>query len=257
MGDRQLLAHHVTGHGPLVVFLHGFTQTGASWNPVIEHLSVDVTCVSIDLPGHGGSPDGTRSLDETADDVARVIESLGGTAIVVGYSLGARVALHVALSHADRVASLVLVSGTAGIADNAERSARRTSDETLASHIESIGTEAFLAEWLAQPMFATLPTTATALEERLVNAPVGLADSLRHAGTGTQTPLWGRLGEIVAPTLVVTGDLDEKFTTLGTQLAHGIAPATHERIAGAGHTLHLEKPDVFVALLRQWCATVT
>lgn len=257
MGDRQLLAHHVTGHGPLVVFLHGFTQTGASWNPVIEQLSVDATCVTIDLPGHGGSPDGTRSLDETADDVASVIESLGGAAIVVGYSMGARVALHVALSHADRVASLVLVSGTAGITDDAERAARRTADETLADRIGSIGTRAFLTEWLAQPMFATLPTTAASLEARLVNAPTGLADSLRHAGTGTQTPLWSRLGEISVPTLVVTGDLDEKFTSLGTQLAHGIAGATHEHIPGAGHTLHLEKPEEFVALLRQWCATVT
>lgn len=255
-GDSGLLAHRITGTGPTLVFLHGFTQTGSSWNRVTGELSRDFTCVTIDLPGHGGSPDGRRSLTETADDVARVIDDVGSPAIVVGYSMGARVALHVALAHPSLVRALVLLSGTAGITDDAERSARRTSDETLASHIEAIGTEAFLGEWLAQPMFASLPHDASSIEERLANSPAGLADSLRHAGTGTQSPLWSRLGEISVPTLVVTGDLDTKFTALGEQLTHGIAPATHERIAGAGHTLHLEKPDVFVATLRRWLDTV-
>lgn len=249
-----MLAHHVTGAGPTLVFLHGFTQTGSSWNRITADLSHDFTCLTIDLPGHGGSPNGRRSLTETADDVAHVIGTLGTPAIVVGYSMGARVALHVALAHPDLVSGLVLVSGTAGIADDTERAARRRSDDILADRIESIGTEDFLAEWLAQPMFASLPPDAASIRERRANSPSGLADSLRHSGTGTQSPLWSRLDEVAMPTLVVTGDLDEKFTALGEQLALGIATATHERVEGAGHTLHLEKPEEFVSLLRRWLA---
>lgn len=257
MGDDRLLAYHVTGHGPTVVFLHGFTQTATSWRPITEQLSTDFRCVTVDLPGHGGSPNGRRSLVETADDVARLIGALGEPAIVVGYSMGARVALHVALSHPRLVSGLVLVSGTAGITDDAERAARRTADESLAEHIEQIGTEAFVSEWLAQPMFASLPSDAASIEERLTNSPTGLAESLRHAGTGTQTPLWSRLGELTMPTLVVTGDLDTKFTALGEELSRELPGALHERIPGAGHTLHLERPGVFVSLLRQWLATLT
>jgi len=251
-----LLAHHVTGTGPIVVFLHGFTQTGTSWHRITDDLSRDFTCLTIDLPGHGGSPDGRRSLTETADDVARVIGSFETPAIVVGYSMGARVALHVALAHPRLVRALVLVSGTAGITDDAERTARKASDDTLADRIESIGTETFLTEWLAQPMFASLPHDTASIAERLVNTPTGLADSLRHAGTGNQSPLWLRLHEITMPTLVATGDLDRKFTELGEQLAAGIALATHERVEGAGHTLHLEKPDTFIAMLRRWLAVL-
>ena len=249
-----MLAHRAAGAGPTLVFLHGFTQTGSSWHRITDDLSRDFTCLTIDLPGHGGSPDGKRSLTEAADDVARVIDSLGTPAIVVGYSMGARVALHVALAHPRLVRALVLVSGTAGITDDTERTARKASDDALADRIESIGTETFLTEWLAQPMFASLPHDTAPISERLMNTPTGLADSLRHAGTGTQSPLWSRLDEITVPTLVVTGDLDVKFTVLGEQLAAGIALATHERIEGAGHTLHLEKPDTFVATLRRWLA---
>lgn len=254
--DTGLLAHRITGAGPTLVFLHGFTQTGSSWRQLTKELSRDFTCVTVDLPGHGGSPNGRRSLPETADGVAHVIEHLGNPAIVIGYSMGARVALHLALAHPRLVTGMVLVSGTAGISDDTERTTRRHSDEALADRIESIGTEVFLAEWLAQPMFASLPPSAASITERLANTPAGLADSLRHAGTGTQTPLWSRLDEITVPTLIVTGDLDAKFTVLGEQLAAGITSATHERVAGAGHTLHLEKPDTFIAALGGWLATV-
>lgn len=251
-----MLAHHLTGSGRTLVFLHGFTQTGSSWSRITDDLSNNFTCLTVDLPGHGGSPDGRRSLTETADDIARVITSHTESAIVVGYSMGARMALHVALAHPRLVTALVLVSGTAGITDDAERAARRRSDDILADRIESIGTEEFLAEWLAQPMFASLPRDSAAIEERLVNTPSGLADSLRHAGTGTQSPLWTHLDEITVPTLVVTGDLDRKFTDLGELLALGITTSTHRHIAGAGHTVHLEKPDEFIATFRRWLASL-
>lgn len=243
-----------------LVLLHGFTQTGRSWTPVTESLAGRLPrheIVAFDLPGHGGSPDGARSLTDCADDV---VESLGarssGTGepptILVGYSMGGRVALHVALDHPGAVSALVLVSATAGIDDAAERTARLRSDAALAERVEAIGTAAFVDEWLAQPMFASLSRGAARVGERLGNSASGLADSLRHAGTGTQQPLWGRLGEIAMPVLVVTGDLDTKFTAVGDRLATAITGARRVRIPGAGHTVHLEDTPAFVDALCGW-----
>ena len=259
----SLAAHTFTQSSPSgtgrLVLLHGFTQTATSWTPVADAFAGSTTVgadewdlTALDLPGHGGSPDGARSLQECASDVA---DSLGTPPpVLVGYSMGARIALHVALDHPDAIAGLVLVSGTAGIEDPVERTERIRADEALASHLESIGTKAFVEEWLAQPMFATLSREAARVRERTTNAPTGLAASLRRAGTGTQDPLWSRLGEIRVPTLVVTGDLDAKFTLLGDRLAGSIPHSARIRIPGAGHTVHLEKTPGFVDAVTSWLA---
>lgn len=254
----RLATHRLTSERksdrPEIVALHGFTQTGMSWMPVATALGDGWCLTALDLPGHGDSPEGNRSLDETADDVAGTIDGL--RPILVGYSMGARVALHVALRHAGAISGLVLVSGTAGIDDDTEREARLRADQTLARHIEEIGVEAFVSEWLAQPMFATLPGDAARIAERLTNSASGLADSLRYAGTGTQMPLWGRLAEIDVPTLVVTGDLDAKFTALGDRIAGAIPAARRVRIPDAGHTVHLERTDAFATALTTWLAGI-
>src|SRR5690606_19116726 len=118
----------------------------------------------------------------------------------------------------DAVRGLVLVSATGGIDDDAERTARRRSDDALADRIEAIGVDAFLDEWLAQPLFATLDEAAAGREERRANTAAGLASSLRLAGSGTQMPLWDRLRTLDVPTLVVAGALDPKFVALGERL---------------------------------------
>lgn len=253
--------------GRRLAALHGFTQTSSSWAPIAEMLGRNWEITALDLPGHGGASRGDRSLPECADDVA---ETLAGTPtempadspgtrapILLGYSMGARIALHVALLHPGSISALVLVSGTAGIDDATERTARVAADETLAERLETIGVERFVEEWLARPMFATLPRAAAGVGERLTNSATGLADSLRHAGTGTQRPLWGDLADIAVPTLVVTGDLDTKFTALGDRLAGSIPRSHRVRIAGAGHTVHLERPTEFVAALTEWAANLS
>jgi pimeloyl-ACP methyl ester carboxylesterase len=140
--------------------------------------------------------------------------------------------------------------GTAGIDDDEERAARRAADGVLADRLEDIGTDAFLDEWLAQPLFAGLPADGRGARSR---DAAGLAWSLRLAGTGTQEPLWDRLGELAMPVLVVAGERDEKFRTLGARLVEGIgANAELAVVADAGHAAHLERPDGFLAAVRPW-----
>lgn len=225
--------------------MHGFTQTGAAWDPVATRLADrhEVRCP--DLAGHGAAAHVGADLWGAARQVGRD----GGAGAYVGYSLGGRVALHLALAAPALVRALVLVSATAGIDDPAERDARVAADEALARRIETIGVARFLDEWLAQPMFAALP--AAARGGRSTDA-AGLASSLRLAGTGTQYPLWDRLHELTMPALVVVGERDEKFRRLGQRLAAGVDGAALAVIPDAGHAVHLEQPEAFLDVVAPW-----
>lgn len=244
-----VLHAEVEGKGSRVVLVHGFTQTGASWGPAAAVLARYHNVVRVDAPGHG------RSADVRADlwEGGRLLGDVGGRAAYVGYSMGGRLALHLALQRPELVTRLVLLGATGGIADAAERAVRRAADENLAHLLEDAGVEAFLERWLALPMFAGLPSDPAGLQHRLTNTAEGLASSLRLTGTGTQEPLWGRLGELGEagiPVLVVAGALDDKFRGLGAALVEAIGPtASLELVDDAGHAAHIERPDVFLDIV--------
>ena len=246
------LGHETTGSGIPATFVHGFTQTRSSWFPVVSRLR-GIECTLVDAPGHGGSPDGGRSLWQCADDIAETMPR----GALVGYSMGARMALHTALSHPGHVTALVLVSGTPGIEDTAERDTRRASDNTLADRIEQIGVPSFIDEWLSNPMFAGLSDETSMRPQRLTNTSLGLADSLRHAGTGTQDDLWPRLGELTMPVLIVAGGLDTKFADIARRMHAILAGSTLDILQSAGHTVHLEATEKFAKLLGTWLLTNT
>jgi len=180
------------------------------------------------------------SLDDAADLLADVLEP--EPFVLAGYSFGARVALHFALRHQGRLTGLVLLGASRGIKDEVEREERRRRDEALADRIELIGTDAFLDEWLAQPMFATLPSDPLERAARSSD-PSGLANSLRRAGTGTQAWLEPRLSSINVATLAIAGGLDRKFLVEADAIARSVAKGRHVVIPGAQHAAHLERPD--------------
>ncbi len=237
------------------VLAHGFTQTARSWG-VLErliHARVPIAeTVAVDLPGHGDAPP-PADCDLWAS--AALLTNAGGSATYVGYSMGGRVALHAGLTRPDAVQRLILIGATAGIDDPDERRSRRDADEQLADHIEVVGVPRFVDEWLTNPLFRGL-TEATALRtDRLRNTTAGLASSLRATGTGTQTPLWNRLGEIQCPTLVLVGQHDAKFTELGQRLVDGIADAELVVVPDAGHSVHLEQPDATADAIVTWATS--
>jgi 2-succinyl-6-hydroxy-2,4-cyclohexadiene-1-carboxylate synthase len=242
--------HHVTEGAPepsgRVVLVHGFTQTQAAWEPVAARLRARWRLVRVDLPGHGGSA-GVRVGFEEA---AALLGECGGRAAYVGYSLGGRLCLRLALDRPELVRALVLLGASPGIADPAARAERRAADEALAAGIERDGVAAFLDRWLAGPLFATLPQELAGREDRLANTPEGLAAALRLLGAGVQAPLWDRLAGLRCPTLLVAGALDAKFAALAAEMAAAIGPAAHlELVPGAGHAAHLERPAELAALL--------
>jgi 2-succinyl-6-hydroxy-2,4-cyclohexadiene-1-carboxylate synthase len=256
------------GAGRSLVLVHGFTQTGRLWGDFGDRLAAEHRLVAVDLPGHGRSSavaadlegaaalvEQAASVEETASNGAETTDPAGRTFDLLGYSLGARVALHVALRRPPGLRRLVLIGATAGIDDDAARAARRTRDDDLADQLEQSGDVAgFVAGWLASPMFAGLPAAAAGAEERATNTAAGLASSLRLAGTGTQAPLWNRLEEIDVPTLVVAGADDPRFVEHGRRLVDGLPDATWVLVPGAGHAAHLHQPAVTARLVTGWLA---
>lgn len=234
-----------------LVLVHGFTQTGRSWAPVIPLLGDRFAVVTPDLPGHG-----TRgNVEAGMDEAVRLLGEDGGQGTYVGYSMGGRVALRLALERPDLVERLVLVSASAGIEDDDDRAARRNADLELAAAVEEGGVDAFLEEWLAQPLFATLSPEHAGLDARRENTAAGLAAALRLLGQGSMEPLWMRLLDLRVPVLVVAGERDEQYCLQAVHLGGWMGEvATLALVPDAGHACHLEQPERFVELLLAFLA---
>lgn len=247
------------GHGHPLLLLHGFMGRGASWGRHATALAARSRVIVVDLPGHGRSgipTDPARaSVERSSDDLAVILIRLGlAPAHVLGYSLGARIALRLAVDHPDLLGRLVLESPSAGIESDAERGERRRADEARASRLERAGLSAFVDEWEREPIFASqsaLParTRARLRSDRLRNRPEGLAVSLRGAGQGTMVPLFDRLGDVGAPTIVMTGGLDAPGNARAGVIADAIPAARLQVLPGVGHAPHLEAPSTFRSLV--------
>jgi len=236
------------GAGDPVVLIHGFTQTQASWGPIGDRLAGGHEVITLDAPGHGAAADWAADLWDGAREMGRA----AGRATYIGYSMGGRFALHLALEEPDLVTRLVLISTSAGIGDPDERAQRRHHDEVLAQRVEREGVEAFVTWWLDQPMWATLAPHAAGGADRLANTPAGLASSLRLAGAGTQEPLWDRLGELAMPVLIIAGGLDARYVAAAARLGEAIPRSEVTIVSGAGHACHLERPDEVAAVVGSW-----
>jgi 2-succinyl-6-hydroxy-2,4-cyclohexadiene-1-carboxylate synthase len=242
------------GPQPLLV-LHGFTGDRSTWRHLEPYWGGAFRVTAVDLPGHGDSPPpeqpGAAGFEETVAGLAELLDACGtGPTPVLGYSLGARLALALAVQHPDRVARLVLESGSPGLNRRKARSARRRDDESLAGFILERGIEAFVERWEALPLFSTLRQLPQALRDgvharRLSARPEGLASALRALGTGVQPNLWPLLPSLHVPTLLITGGLDAKFSELAQQMATQLPVAWFHVVPEVGHAPHLEAPALY------------
>ncbi|MFO0609473.1 MAG: alpha/beta fold hydrolase [Polyangiales bacterium] len=230
------------------LYLHGFLGAPAQWTEVLARTG-DPPAQCPRLPGHGPSP------WTPAGDFAAVVDAFAARALptepvtLVGYSLGARLALGLAMRHPARVARLVLVGVAYGIDDARDRDARARADDALADALERDGVPAFVRTWEALPLFETqraLPPELAAAQRawRHEHTARGLAWSLRTLGLGRQAPYRAAFARSALPVTLVTGSRDEKFTAIARELVRLRAGVGHVVVEGAGHNVALERPDV-------------
>jgi 2-succinyl-6-hydroxy-2,4-cyclohexadiene-1-carboxylate synthase len=227
-----------------VVLLHGFSGTGRAWDGVAQALHREgYLSLAPDLPGHGGASGFERPIT-FAGCVRHVLAHAPERFALGGYSLGGRVALHVALAAPQRVSRLVLVSSSAGIDDASARAERRRADRRLADELESVPFEEFIERWRTQTLFAGDPPEVDRLarEDQRRNRPGELAAVLRGLGTGEMEPLWDRLAQLTMPVVVAVGERDAKFRELGERMV-GLLPAAELTVVPGGHNLPLENPS--------------
>jgi 2-succinyl-6-hydroxy-2,4-cyclohexadiene-1-carboxylate synthase len=234
---------------PALVLLHGFTHTGRSWDGVVAALGERYRPVAPDIRGHGSAG---NDLPVTLPSVIEDLERLEpGPFTLAGYSMGGRIALHVALARPERVRRLVLIGASPGIADPGEREARRRADERLADELERQTIEQFAERWARTPVLAgqAPEVAARANTDRLRNSAQGLALALRGLGTSALPPVWDRLGELSMPVILVVGQRDQKFLAIAQQMAPAIPDVRIEVVPNAGHAAHLEAPGAVAEVL--------
>lgn len=243
------------GVSPALLALHGFTGRGADFASIAPALGRAV--LAPDLPGHGDRHRRVAEGCTIGQTVERLRPLLAEAPFVLGYSMGGRVALSLAVAAPRDVKKMVLIGATPGLSTPAERSNRQAADDVRAQRIESIGVSAFLDEWARVPIIATqariAPMVRCAMRAaRRGHRAEGLAASLRGMGTGVMPSLWSRLSEARCPTLLVTGAEDAKFGDIAREMVARMPAATHLVIPGAGHCAHLEAPERALPLIAEW-----
>jgi len=244
-----------TGYGPTLLLLHGFTGSGQSWQPYLKDFTPYLHVVTIDLLGHGRSDapvDSARyGMEYAARDVVEVIDRIDVKPVhLLGYSMGGRLALYIAIHYPDRVARLILESTSPGLRDSSERQQRCDADDRLAEFLETEGIVKFVNYWENIPLFASqkrlpLAVQAAQREQRLQNNPQGLAGSLRGMGTGRQPSLWDQLTSLDSPTQLIAGGLDTKFLVIAQQMHMHLPESRLTISSNAGHAVHLEDSGMF------------
>lgn len=240
-----------------IVFLHGFTGSRHSWDEVITFLPKTFDILTIDLIGHGETSkpmiSSRYAVEEQIADLQALFQQLQWSNFtLVGYSMGGRLALSYASQYP--VKKLILESSSPGLIDKEERLNRKQSDEQLADRILNEGLTSFVDFWEGIPLFhsqrqLTLEKKQHIRQERLAGSEIGLANSLRGFSTGVQPSYWDKLEEIVTPTFLITGELDEKFSKLAKEMKKYLPKAAHKEIMDVGHAIHVENPELFATIV--------
>jgi 2-succinyl-6-hydroxy-2,4-cyclohexadiene-1-carboxylate synthase len=228
-----------------VLFVPGFMQRGDAWSAVAELLPERIAGVLLDHAEH--------SFEGRLAEIAAQAEG----AVLCGYSLGGRLAIHAALREPSRYAGLITVGASAGIDEPAARTARAEADEKIAAWMETASIGDVVAVWERQPLFADQSDALveSQREGRLSHDPRHLALLLRTAGQGVLEPVWYELGRLRLPWLALAGARDERYSAAARRIAREAPNARAEVVADAGHAAHLQQPEAVARLIEEFLST--
>ncbi len=249
----------------VVTLLHGFTLSGASWDELVAKMPEGWKWIAPDLRGHGSAATSPATMDDCAADLVALWDQLGiERSHVVGYSMGGRLALHVAVRLPERTRSLLTIGAHAGL-DGEARATRRQVDAALAQRIEREGVEAFVRYWESLPMFAGIKRRGDEFAAwlhrlRAGNKADGLAASLMGMGAGAMKPLWDELEALDLPCTFVAGEDDVPFMRAAARLRKAVDRSRMRTVRDSGHSTQFEQPDATASILADhlgWAATAT
>ncbi|KAB5538297.1 hypothetical protein DKX38_015830 [Salix brachista] len=264
----------------VVIFLHGFLGTGEDWIPIMKAISRSAKCISIDLPGHGGSKiqnhgckgaqeEATLSIEIVADVLYELIQGITPFKVtLVGYSMGARIALHMALRLSHKIDGAVIISGSPGLKDTTARKIRQAKDDSRADSLVAYGLELFLDSWYAGELWKSLrshPHFKEIVASRIVHEDVqSLAKALSGLSTGSQMSLWEDLKRCDLPLLLIVGEKDVKFKSIAQKMFNEVVQDRKGEdgkgnsicevleIPNCGHAVHLENPLPIISAMRRF-----
>lgn len=267
MNDFPLFDYRLAGRsaGPVLLFLHGFFGDRREWDEIAPRFEQDCLCLTVDLPGHGQTRLATGFENAAMPDVAAALLALLDlleirSCSLIGYSMGGRLALQMAVLQPARFTSLVLESASPGMRSDQERRERMAEDDRRAGQLLDIGLEAFLNQWYSQPMFQTLRANPAHLDalirRRLDNDPGQLARALRVMSVGRQPSLWQQWSANRIPALLVAGALDPKYGGIAAEMAGLCTAARLCVIDGCGHNVHYEDPQAYTEHMKRFLSVL-
>jgi 2-succinyl-6-hydroxy-2,4-cyclohexadiene-1-carboxylate synthase len=232
------------------------------WREIHGSLNPNFNYIGIDLVGHGKSDSpvmvdrySPQALSKQINDI--LVNLSIEQAIVLGYSMGGRVALSFAINHPKIIRGLILESTTAGIESEKIQSERIKIDEELADYIKLHSIEEFVDLWMSKEIFNTQRRFSNEKlkkirKKKTLNSKIGLTNSLRGFGTGRMGYFGNKFNQINCPVLLITGELDTKFTKINSVLKKKFPNAKHKIIKNAGHNTHIEEPGRFVSIINEF-----
>ncbi|KAJ0242827.1 2-oxoglutarate decarboxylase/hydro-lyase/magnesium ion-binding protein [Hirschfeldia incana] len=277
--DVDGFSHYIKIHevgqnvkGSVVLFLHGFLGTGEEWIPIMKGISGSARCISVDIPGHGSSrvqshasETPTFSMEVIAEALYKLIEHMTpGKVTIVGYSMGGRIALYMALRFSNKIEGAVIVSGSPGIKDPVSRKVQRATDDSKARMMVEHGLEIFMENWYNKGLWKSLrshPHFRKIVASRLMHDDVlSVAKVLSDLSTGRQPSLWEELADCDTNVSLVFGEKDVKFKKIVTRMYTEMSKSKKREnyiiekveIPEAGHAVHLENPLLLILALRKF-----
>ena len=248
----------IVGEGKPLICFHGFSESGSTWDGIEVQ---GYRLIRIDSMGHGRSARPMElqpyELLQMLSDLHRVIYAVAGERYaLMGYSMGARLALLYALEYPHEVTHLILESGSVGIEDEGGRQDRYVADQALAERIRAHDITWFSETWAKLEIFKTQQGLPTKVQQqirgrRLLNSPHALAFTLEGSGQGSMPYVGHRLPELTMPVCYISGELDAKYTAIGARYFGDV----HRIVPQVGHNVHVEAPEVYRQILERFFCT--
>lgn len=246
-----------------VFLIHGFAGCTEDWKPIVESFPENFNYLLIDMIGHGKSDhplvQNFYTTDSIVDQIKTIKEKLiqNSKIILIGYSMGGRAALCFATSYPEDIKGLVLESSSAGIKNEIERKKRYDDDLKLVDFISSHSIEEFIDYWQDLEIFNTQRRFSNEKLKKLKkqkynNSKIGLMNIIRGFSTGIMPPLHDKLKKIQVKVILISGELDSKYTFINSKIVRGFYKAKHKVVKNSGHNTHLEEPKRFIEIITNY-----